>query len=212
MLKVDWVAPGRGVTNEQVESYIVECSFKEGIEAYTLKHIVANDISKAFLPTGGNLSTAGYNCCVEAVFETYSSRACIVTSSQLILKDNQQQVICSSKRTIQIVAGVLASVIVFLLVTLVIVLIYLWRIMIQQGKEKCPKRSVIAIIKFFIVIIYYLLVCAHYYTQCSVWYWTRKSTGKSITWRKRANDSNIKQDTIGQIQQHWTWVWANSDN
>ena len=143
MLKMDWTAPERGVTNEQIQNYEVACSFMKGNEAYTLKHTVADDVFKTSLPIGGNLSTAGYNCCVEAIFETYSSRACVATPSQLTVNDNQQQVICPSKTSVQIVAGVLASVIIFLFIMLVIVLIYLrWRIVIQQNKEESPKRSV----------------------------------------------------------------------
>ena len=43
---------------------------------YTLKHTVSSDTLVASLPIIEVHSDAGYNCCVEAVFETYSSKAC----------------------------------------------------------------------------------------------------------------------------------------
>ena len=143
MLNVNWDAPNRGVTNEQIQSYIVTCSFLEGI---ALKHTVAYDIFEAFLPIGGNLSTSvsWYNCCVEAAFETYSSKACISTPSLFIVDDNQQQLICPNNTLVQAVSGALTSVIVVLLIMLLVAvtaLIYIWRkTVIQQSKEECLKR------------------------------------------------------------------------
>ena len=144
MLKVDWDAPDRGVTNEEIESYIVSCSFLESNEVYTLKHTVSVDVLEAFLPIGGNLSNSAYNCCVEAVFETYSSKECISTPSQLIMDDNQQQLICPNNTLILAVAGALTSVIVILLTMLLVAVtafIYIWRkTVIQQSKEEYLKR------------------------------------------------------------------------
>jgi hypothetical protein len=144
MLKVDWDAPGRGVTNEQIQSYVAACSFVEGNEVYTLKHTVSVDVFEAFLPIGGNTSTSAYNCCIEAVFETYSSKACIITPSQMIVDDNNQQhSICPSTTSIQVVAGALTSVIVVLLILLLVAvtaLICMWRKI--QSKEEHPKMYV----------------------------------------------------------------------
>jgi hypothetical protein len=147
MLKVDWDVPGRGVTNEQVQSYVAACSFVEGNEVYTLKHTVSVDVFEGFLPIGGNISTSAYNCCVEAVFETYSSKMCITTPSQLIVDDNNHQhSTCPSTTSIQMVAGIagaLTSVIVILLILLLVAvtaLICMWRKI--QSKEEHPKMYV----------------------------------------------------------------------
>ncbi len=146
-LKIDWDAPERGVTNEQIQSFVVACSFLEGNEVYTLKHTVSVDVFEAFLPIGGNISTSAYNCCVEAVFEMYSSKACTTTPAQLIVNDsNQQHSICSSTTSIQVVAGIagaLTSVIVVLLTLLLVAvtaLICMWRKI--QSKEEHPKMYV----------------------------------------------------------------------
>ena len=151
MLKVDWNVPQPGVTNERIQSYVVACSFVAGNDAYyTLKHPVSVDVFEAFLPIGGNYSTSAYNCCVEAAFETYSSKACIATSpSQLIGDDNDQQLqsTCPSYTLVQAVAGALTSVIVILLLLLLVAVtafIYMWRkAVIQRNKEEYPKKSVV---------------------------------------------------------------------
>ena len=145
---MDWDAPERSVTNEQIQNYEIECSFLEGSEVYTLKHTVSVDVFVAFLPIGGNIFTSAYNCCVEAAFETYSSRACVATPSQLTVDDNNQQPsICPSTTSTQVIAGIagaLTSVIIVLLIMLLVTvtaLIYMWRK--NQSKEEHPKRLVI---------------------------------------------------------------------
>ena len=144
MLKVDWDAPDRGVTNEEIQSYVVACSFLESSKAYTLKHTVSVDVLEAFLPIGRNLSVSVYNCCIEAVFETYSSKECISTPSRLIVDDSQQQLICPNNTLIVAVAGALTSVIVILLIMLLVAvtaLIYIWRkTVIQQSMKEYLKR------------------------------------------------------------------------
>ena len=145
-LRVEWEAPERGMTNEQIQNYVVECSFMQlqDDEAYTLQHTVRDDTFEASLPIAGDISTAGYNCCVEAVFESYSSRACIAAPSQLIIDDDQQELLISCPQNtmiLQVVAGVLTSVIAVLLILLlvaVVILIYMWkRIVILKIKEDC---------------------------------------------------------------------------
>lgn len=155
VVKVDWDAPERGVTNERIQYYEVACSFLEGSEVYTLKHTVSVDVFEAFLPIGGNISTSAYNCCVEAAFETYSSRACVATPLQLTVDDNNQQPsICPSTTSTQVIAGVagaLTSVIIVLLTMLLVAvtaLIYMWRK--NQSKEH-PKRLVIYTSFLFII-------------------------------------------------------------
>lgn len=142
-LKVDWDAPERGVTNDQIQGYVVACSFLEGNEAYTLEHRVSLDVLEAYLPIR-NLSRSAYNCCVEAAFDTYSSKACIATPSQLNVDDSiQQRSICPSNQSIEAVAGALTSVIVILLIILLVAisaLVYMWRrIVIQQSREEQSK-------------------------------------------------------------------------
>ena len=144
-VKVDWDAPERGVTNERIQNYEIVCSFLKGSEEYTLKHTVSVDVFEAFLPIGGNISPSTYNCCVEAVFETYSSRACVATPSQLIVDDNNQQAsICPSTTSTQVIAGIagaLTTVIIILFIMLLVTvtaLIYMWRK--NQSKEEHPKR------------------------------------------------------------------------
>ena len=81
VLKAEWEEPGGGETDEQIQNYMVECSFMKVDRMYTLKHIVSSDTLVAPLPIIEVHSDAGYNCCVEAVFETYSSKTCSILSS-----------------------------------------------------------------------------------------------------------------------------------
>lgn len=135
MLNVVWEEPEPGETAEQVRSYNIECNFTQDTATYTLKHTIDCETMEASLPITNAFSNSGYNCCVEAVFETYSSKACesLAAQNQVGVGTEGQQVLglsCPQDRTVQIVAGVLTPLIIVLLVALMVVivaLVYTWQ-------------------------------------------------------------------------------------
>lgn len=145
-VRLEWEAPKKGITDERIQGYIAECSFIAENLAYTLTHKVMNDVQRVNLPLQQNLSTAGYNCCIGAVFETYSSTACIATPFQFTLDRNRQESICSHQSTLLAVAAVLILVIVILLIMLIVaavITVYIWkrfRLVVQQNTEIQAKR------------------------------------------------------------------------
>ena len=77
ILRVQWERPRSGVTNEAVNGYKIECSTLYDITVYTMKRSVDNMTLAVTIQLYGDfISPVTYNCCVEAVFETYSSIAC----------------------------------------------------------------------------------------------------------------------------------------
>lgn len=135
LLSIAWDEPARGVTAEQVQSYTVECNFTQDTATYTLKHSVGRDVMQASLPITNAFSDSGYYCCIEAVFETYSSKACASqqTHDGLVSGTNAQQVIrisCPQDQMAEVVAGVLTPLILILLVALLVLilaLVYTWK-------------------------------------------------------------------------------------
>ena len=136
-VRLEWEAPKKGITDERIQGYIAECSFIAENLAYTLTHKVMNDVQRVNLPLQQNLSTAGYNCCIGAVFET---------SFQFTLDRNRQESICSHQSTLLAVAAVLILVIVILLIMLIVaavITVYIWkrfRLVVQQNTEIQAKR------------------------------------------------------------------------
>ena len=136
MLSLQWEAPERGITNEQVQSYDVECFYNtQDGAAYSLKHSVGRDTTEVILPTTDPPVDGDYNCCIEAVFETYSSKACTFVSSGrkdalTDVLENQLLNSCPNNDTlVQTVPGVLSALIIILLVMLLLVslaLVYTW--------------------------------------------------------------------------------------
>ena len=134
MLSIEWEEPALGITNEQVQAYNLECSFAQGGDEYTLKHSARREVLEFTMPIMNLHSDSGYNCCVEAVFETYSSKLCAFESSTTI-----QEAICRSDRTIAAVAGVLTCFILILLILLTAIgsaLVYTWLKLRRSQKPK----------------------------------------------------------------------------
>ena len=139
MLKLEWEEPEEGVTNEVVQSYTVECSIiREENKLYSVKQTVGNDALMTSLPKIVLRSgDTNYNCCVEATFQTYSSRVCDFPSitvdephstDQNLLPTDAPATIgsrrsCNSQ--VQLVAGVLGSFIVILVILLLIAVVAL---------------------------------------------------------------------------------------
>ena len=143
LLSITWNEPERGITAEQVQIYIIECNFTKNAATYTLKHSVGQDVMQAFLPVTSALSDSGYYCCIEAVFETYSSKACksLQTNDRLDSGTNAQQVLgtsCPQDQTAPVVAGVLTPLILILLVALSVLILAL---VYTRKKMKSIKES-----------------------------------------------------------------------
>ena len=80
-LIVTWEEPLRGLTNDPVLAYKIECSTTSARNddiLYTARSKVTNTTMSITIPVANFISTSlsAYNCCVEAVLETYSSIAC----------------------------------------------------------------------------------------------------------------------------------------
>ena len=135
LLSLAWNEPERGVTAEQVQNYNVECNFTQDTATYTLKHSVGRDVMQASLPVTNAFSDSGYYCCIEAVFETYSSKACksLQTNDHPDSGTITQQVLrvsCPQDQAAAAVAGVLTPLVLILLVALsvlILALVYTWK-------------------------------------------------------------------------------------
>ena len=152
---LNWAHPEEGITEETVQSYTVECMIlHDNGQMYTLKQTVSRDTLKVSLPNIAlSTGTTRYNCCVEAVFQTYSSKACSVDLPSISINDSEVQSttknsvvtdmleesaigVCNS--SIKLVAGVLGSLTVILLILLlvsVVALVYGCR-KLANNKEK----------------------------------------------------------------------------
>ena len=125
-LNIKWDEPEAGETNEQVQTYDIECFFTQEDNNYSLKQSVNSDTTEASLPVTNAVSASSmYNCCVEAAFETYSSKDCVKQPSMTTsVSTNTQQIQesgCPSDTIVQTVAGVLTTIIIVLLILLVAV-------------------------------------------------------------------------------------------
>ena len=82
VLIVTWMQPAIGITNVPVVKYTAECT-TTGMNTnilYKASSVVDNTTNTITMPINNFLSNTGsvYNCCVEVVYETYSSIACAV--------------------------------------------------------------------------------------------------------------------------------------
>ena len=142
MLSIEWEEPALGITNERVQAYNLECSFVQGGDEYTLKHSARREVLEFTMPIMSLHSDSGYNCCVEAVFETYSSKLCAFESSTTICTAQpilNQEAIRQSDRTLAAVAGVLTCFILILLILLTAIgsaLVYTWLKLRRSQKPK----------------------------------------------------------------------------
>ena len=77
-INVSWNNPKPGLTNHDIRSFRIECLAQDGNTTYTIKSAVDHDSPSAVqLQINGDfISPTWYNCCVEAVFDEYSSKAC----------------------------------------------------------------------------------------------------------------------------------------
>ena len=85
---MSWQRPSTGLTNDtdQVRHYSIECHTVQNTTTYTAKQSVDNVTYSTIMPIEPiTLYSAEYNCCVEAVFEAYSSKSC--SSANLSITD-----------------------------------------------------------------------------------------------------------------------------
>ena len=123
VVRVEWEQPEGGtqvsVTDEQILNFQVECSiFQSDNQTYTLKQTLSSDILKAFLPKLKLFPfsvTLHYNCCVEAEFETYSSKACSTTMITSFTTDAIKGPKVSCNNPAKIVAATLGTIMLILI-------------------------------------------------------------------------------------------------
>ena len=93
-LTVTWKEPISGLTNDPVLAYKIECSTTSAGNdeiLYTARSKVTNTTTSIIIPVANFISTSlsNYNCCVEAVLETYSSIACTTSERSVIMSTIQ---------------------------------------------------------------------------------------------------------------------------
>lgn len=117
-LYVQWDRPASGLTNEDINSYRIVCSAQHYSTEYDIQTEVDNSTLDVALQINRNfLHLATFNCCVEAVFETYSCLACssVMFSRGCSSDQNSQIRLTNAKRSYVLFASLSALIILLLL-------------------------------------------------------------------------------------------------
>ena len=78
-LNVTWTEPPRGIINNPVFSYNIECT-RSGLNGISYKASGTADNTSTYIVIPIDITSSSfptvYNCCVEAQYDTYSSIGC----------------------------------------------------------------------------------------------------------------------------------------